>query len=168
MQKAIFLDRDDTIIIDKIDLHKPEDIEYFPDTKAALSLLYEKGYVLFIVTNQSGIGRGLFTHEDVAAVHHQIQKDVQSWGLPPFLDIAYCPHGSWEGCNCRKPKSGLVLELIEKWNIAPEKSYMIGDRIRDAEAGYNAGTKGAILGEKEKDERFPNFTTLLEFAQYVS
>jgi D-glycero-D-manno-heptose 1,7-bisphosphate phosphatase len=168
MQKAIFLDRDDTIIIDKIDLHKPQDIEYFPDTKAALSLLHQKGYVLFIVTNQSGIARGLFTHQDVAAVHHQIQQDVQSWGLPTFLDIAYCPHGSWENCECRKPKSGLVLDLIEKWNISPEQSYMIGDRIRDAEAGYGAGTKGAILGKKETDHRFPNFTTLLEFAQYVS
>lgn len=165
--RAIFLDRDDTIIQDKIDLFRPEEVAYFEDTFGALKLLRQKGYQLFVVTNQSGVGRGLFTEADVHAVHSQIQADVQAAGLPPFEAFVYCPHHKEAGCLCRKPEPEMILKLAKEHNIDLSKSYMIGDRTRDAEAGHRAGARGAIIGQKEHDERFPNFDTLTDFAKWV-
>lgn len=167
MNKAIFLDRDDTIILDKIDLFKPQEVAYFEDTFEALALLRQKGYKLFVVTNQSGVGRGLFTETDVKAVHHKIQTDVQAAGLPPFEAFIYCPHHKEAGCHCRKPSPRMVLTLAKEHNINLSDSYMIGDRIRDAEAGHKAGAAGAIIGQKEHDDRFPSFNTLTDFARFV-
>lgn len=163
-RKAIFLDRDGTIILDKNYLHRVEDLEYFPDTFKALALLQQLGYELFVVTNQSGVGRGYFSLEAVYVVHKQMQNDMRGEKLKPFEDFAICPHGPDDDCACRKPKGQMILDLIEKHHIKAEASYMVGDKVIDAEAGVNAGVKGVMVRSKPAKD-FPNFKNLLEFAQ---
>ncbi|MFL5783270.1 MAG: D-glycero-alpha-D-manno-heptose-1,7-bisphosphate 7-phosphatase [Bacteriovoracaceae bacterium] len=165
-RKAIFLDRDGTLILDKNYLSRVEDMEYFPDTLKALHLLQQLGYDLFIVTNQSGVGRGYFALESVYVIHRQLQNDLREQKLSPFKDFAICPHSPDEGCECRKPSGQMILDLMKKYNISAEHSWMIGDKIIDAEAGKNAGIKSALVRMDSKD--FPSFKTLLDFAQSLN
>ena len=153
--KAIFLDRDGTLIIDKHYLSSPEQVEYLPGTKEALEIFKDKGFELFLVTNQSGVGRGFFTHEDVHKVHEKIQKDLTLWGTP-FKDIIYCPHTPEDNCNCRKPKPGMLNTLIEKWGIDRKESYMIGDKESDVLAGENAKIKGILITSEKNLLNFSN------------
>ncbi len=147
--KAIFLDRDGTIIIDKHYLADPKDIEYLPHTQEALILLAKQGFHFFLVTNQSGIGRGYFTENQMHQVHAQIKQDLKHWGTP-LQDIAFCPHLPANNCTCRKPKPGMLLSLIQKWSINPGQSFMIGDKPLDTQAGLAAGVKSYLLS-KERD-----------------
>jgi histidinol-phosphate phosphatase family protein len=163
-RKAIFLDRDGTLILDKNYLSRVEDMEYFPDTLKALSLLQSLGYDLFVVTNQSGVGRGYFSLESVYVIHRQFQNDLREQKLSPFKDFAICPHSPDDKCECRKPSGKMIRDLMEKFNISPEHSWMIGDKIIDAEAGKDAGIKSAIVRHNESKD-YPYFKTLLEFAQ---
>lgn len=149
--------------MDKHYLSKPEDVEFFPDSLKALKILQDLGYELFIVTNQSGVGRGYFSFESVYEVHKEIQNLMRNGGLAPFKDFAICPHSPDESCECRKPSGQMITELIEKHSISPEKSFMIGDKIIDPEAGKAAGVQG-ILVRKQKKSEFPYFETLIDFA----
>ncbi len=162
-RKAIFLDRDGTLILDKNYLSRVEDMEYFPDTLKALSLLQGMGYELFLVTNQSGVGRGYFSLESVYVIHRQLQNDLREQKLSPFKDFAICPHSPDDKCECRKPSGKMIRDLMEKHNISPDDSWMIGDKVIDAESGKDAGIKSAIIRHESKD--FPHFKTLLDFAQ---
>ena len=162
--KAIFLDRDGTLILDKEYLSKVEEIEYFEDSKEALEVFHQKGYKLFLVTNQSGIARGLFNEESVHLVHQQIQKDLEEWGIPPFKEIVFCPHVPEDNCSCRKPMPEMVEKLISKWKIEQSSSYMVGDKLSDPEAGLSLKVTG-ILVRGRTDSRFSSFETLLEFAK---
>lgn len=163
-RKAVFLDRDGTLIVDKNYLSRVEDMEYFPDTLKALQLIQSKGYELFIVTNQSGVGRGYFSLEAVYVIHRQLQNDLREHKLSPIRDFAICPHSPDEGCECRKPKGQMITDLLNKYNLSAEHSWMVGDKSIDAEAGKNAGVNSAIIRHTDSKE-FPSFKTLLEFAQ---
>ena len=167
--KAVFLDRDDTIIVDKINQYKPDEIEYFQDTWQALKVIQDKGYALFMVTNQSGVTKGLFDTVDVQLMHNRIERDMMAQGLEPFHDILFCPaHDHNDKHNWRKPKPGMIEELCLKWKVDKSQSFMLGDKIRDAESGHNAGLKEShLIGQKAKDDRFRNFDTLSDFADYL-
>ncbi len=162
-RKAIFLDRDGTLILDKNYLSRVEDMEYFPDTMKALQLLQQLGFELFLVTNQSGVGRGYFSLESVYVIHRQLQNDMRAQKLSPFKDFAICPHSPDEGCECRKPSGKMIKDFVEKYNLSAEHCWMIGDKIIDAEAGKNAGIKSAIIRHHESKD-YPYFKTLLDFA----
>lgn len=138
-------------------------MEYFPDTLKALSLFQQMGYELFVVTNQSGVGRGYFSMESVYVIHKQLQNDLREQKLSPFKDFAICPHSPDDNCDCRKPSGKMIKELMDKHHISAEDSYMIGDKVIDAEAGKNAGINGIIVRHKPSGD-FPYFKTLLEFA----
>lgn len=166
MKKAVFLDRDGTIIVDKNYLQKTEDIEYFPDTFAALSLMQKKGYDLFIITNQSGIGRALFSEKVVDQIHQKIQERMISEGLHPFKEILYCPHTPSDHCSCRKPHPEMIEKMIKKWQINRSLSYMIGDKLIDAECGKNAQINGVLLCLT--DPHFTTYPNLLSFAKSLS
>lgn len=166
MKKAVFLDRDGTIIIDKNYLQKLEDIEYFPDTFSALSLMQKKGYDLFIITNQSGIGRSLFPESVVDQIHQKIQKDMVLEGLLPFKDILYCPHAPSDHCSCRKPHPEMIEKMVKKWQINRSLSYMIGDKLIDAECGKNAQINGVLLNLT--DPLYKTYPNLLSFAKSLS
>lgn len=138
-------------------------MEYFPDTMKALKLLEQLGYELFVVTNQSGVGRGYFSLENVYVIHKQLQNDLREQKLVTFKDFAICPHSPDDKCECRKPSGKMIKDLMEKHHISPEHSYMVGDKLIDAEAGKNAGIQG-ILVRHQHGADFPFFKTLLDFA----
>lgn len=139
-------------------------MEYFSDTMKALQLFQQLGYDLFVVTNQSGVGRGYFSLESVYVIHKQLQNDLRMNKLNPFKDFAICPHSPDDQCDCRKPLGKMITSLIEKYHLNPDECYMVGDKIIDAQAGENAGIKGIVVrGHIHQD--FPHFKTLLEFAQ---
>jgi histidinol-phosphate phosphatase family protein len=168
--KAIFLDRDGTIIWDKNYLASPSDIEYYPDTLSALKLMIQKGYKLYIITNQSGVGRGYFTLKTVEEIHRVIDQDLVSHGLPAFSGWGICPHAPDENCSCRKPSPKLILEFMKKDKIDPKNSWMVGDKLIDAECGIKASIRGALVRESSLSQttEYPFFKTLLEFAQSLA
>jgi len=152
------------VIIDKNYLSRVEDISYFPDSFAAIKLLQEMGYELFIVTNQSGVGRGYFDLENVYQIHKQLQNDLRGQNLRPYIDFAICPHAPDEQCQCRKPSGQMIKDLIEKYHLNPDECFMVGDKDIDAEAGKNAGITGVTIRSKKVGD-FLHYKNLLEFAQ---
>lgn len=139
-------------------------MEYFLDTMKALQIFQQLGFELFVVTNQSGVGRGYFSMESVYVIHRQLQNDLRENKLNPFKDFAICPHAPDEKCDCRKPSGKMIRELMEKHKVNPEGSYMVGDKLIDAEAGKNAGIQGVLVRHLSSPD-YPSFKTLLEFAQ---
>ncbi len=139
-------------------------MEYFPDTFKALQIFQQLGFELFVVTNQSGVGRGYFSLEAVYVIHRQLQNDLRENKLEPFKDFAICPHAPDENCQCRKPSGFMIKELITKYHINPGQSYMVGDKMIDAQAAKDAGVQGILVRHTSSTE-YPSFKTLLEFAQ---
>lgn len=139
-------------------------MEYFPDTLKALQIFQQLGFEIFVVTNQSGVGRGYFSLENVHVIHRQLQNDLRANKLAPFKDFAICPHAPDDSCDCRKPSGKMIKELIFRHKIFPSSSYMVGDKLIDAEAGKDAGVQG-ILVRHATSKDYPSFKTLLEFAQ---
>jgi D-glycero-D-manno-heptose 1,7-bisphosphate phosphatase len=132
----------------------------------AIQILQKLGYELFVVTNQSGVGRGYFALENVYVIHRQLQNDLRENKLHPFKEFAICPHSPNDICDCRKPSGKMIFDLIEKHHINPDLSYMVGDKLIDAEAGRNAGIQGVLVRHTHKED-FPSFKTLLEFAHHL-
>lgn len=163
-QKAIFFDRDNTLIIDSNYMHKIEQLRFFDDTFSALEIIKQKNYLLFMVTNQSGIGRGYFTVEQMHEFNNHMLCEFEKNNIH-FESIAYCPHAPEDNCLCRKPHPTLINELIEKYDIDKSSSFMVGDKICDAEAGMNAGIQGVLL--KKNDQRFLSFDSLSDFANFL-
>lgn len=161
--KAVFFDRDGTLIVDKNYLYDPHDIEYYPDTFKALRMIQELGYDIFIITNQSGVGRGYFEMKDVEIVHRRLQDDIKSQNLKNYQEIKTCPHHPEQNCDCRKPSPRLITEMIEKYKISKNDSYMLGDKLSDAQAGKNAGIQGVIVRSSPK-EGYPFYKSLIDFA----
>ncbi len=143
--KAIFVDRDGTIIFDHGYIKGPEKVDLLPKAKEAIDLLKRSGFMVFITTNQSGVGRGMMTSKDVEKVNTRLLELLS----PRSVDgILICEHSPEENCNCRKPKTGLVEPVIKKYNIDAARSYSIGDKDSDKELGNNIGGTGIKLGEK--------------------
>ena len=144
MIKAIFLDRDGTIIYEKpgVYLSRPQQVRLYKSTQPALTLLSKSGFKLFIVSNQSGIGRGYFTEKEVNAVHVHLLKLLKPARIE---EIVFCPHAPDEKCPCRKPQPKMGLDLIKKYHIDPKMSYMIGDKKADVEFGRAIGCKTVLV-----------------------
>lgn len=156
--KAVFLDRDGTLIEEVNYLSRVEDLQFFPYTKKVAELLKENGFFVIVITNQSGIGRGIFEESAMHEIHEKIQNE-----LGGQIDAFYfCPHLPDAGCRCRKPKTEMIERAAERFSIDLEKSWMIGDKVMDVGAGFNAGTRTALVltghGKSEvgKLERQPN------------
>lgn len=148
-QKAIFLDRDGTLIEDANYLHRVEDLRFFSYTEKAVELLKENGFLVIVVTNQSGIGREIFDDDSMHEIHKEIQKK-----LGGKIDAFYfCPHLPDAGCTCRKPNTGMIENASENFKIDFKNSWMVGDKAIDVETGSNAGIKTTLVltgyGEKE-------------------
>lgn len=163
-RKAIFFDRDDCLIINKHYLSDPSQVEYFKDTFSSLKRLLENNFDLFIVTNQSGIGRGFFTKEQMDSVHSKILQDFKAHQIE-IKDIAFCPHTPEDHCECRKPSGFMIDSLCTKYQIDKSGSYMIGDKISDAQSGENAKVQGCLI--YNKDAKYPSFSSLSEFVDFV-
>ncbi len=159
-KKAVFLDRDGTLIIDKHYLHSPDEVEFLPDAFSALQAIRDKGYHLFMVTNQSGIGRGMFKEADMHRVHERIISDLAEENIV-LEDVAFCPHAPDDGCDCRKPAPKMILDLMKRHNI--ENGFMIGDKPIDAQAGIAAGIEGVHL--TQGDSEYTKVESLTKFAE---
>lgn len=147
MNKAVFLDRDGTIINNVPYLNNYKKIEYLPSVfKVFQSLKKDFGFLLVIVTNQSGIKRGLINLEQLDQIHDVIKKDFKEKADIEFDGIYFCPHLD-EGCLCRKPEPGMLLQASKDLNIDLSQSIIVGDSMRDVEAGERAGCREAFLIE---------------------
>lgn len=144
MNRAIFLDRDGTLIAEKNYLHRPEDVHLFPATSAALKSLSDAGFRLFIVSNQSGVGRGYFTLADVDNVNRYLCSMLAKGGVH-FEKIYIAPEKPDEPSHGRKPSPQFLFDARDEFGIDIAASYFIGDKLSDLECGWNAGVKKCIL-----------------------
>ncbi|MBK9293054.1 MAG: HAD family hydrolase [Oligoflexia bacterium] len=144
MKKAVFLDRDGTIIRDMVYLNDPAKIEIFPESYEAIRLLNEHGYIIIVATNQSGVARGI-VKESVLKEINQIIADKLKEQNAIITDTYYAPDAVDSGSFNRKPEPGMLLEAAKKYEIDLKNSWMVGDRMTDVEAGLRAGCKSILL-----------------------
>jgi D-glycero-D-manno-heptose 1,7-bisphosphate phosphatase len=159
MTKAIFLDRDGVLnrelghYVTSVD-----DFEVLPTVPAALLLAAKSGYLLIIISNQGGVAKGLYTMEQVLEMHAKLEFEANKMGVH-IAEGYYCPHHpDVEPCLCRKPQSLMVQQAIERFDIDPKLSFMIGDKQRDMEAAEGAGVKGVLM---------PSNTNLLDVMKRI-
>ena len=178
---AVFLDRDGTLNEDPGYISDPEEVVLFSDTGDALALLKKYGFLLIVISNQSGIARGLMKSEDVDAVNEKINQILSEYKVK--IDaFYYCPahpdYSSEEECECRKPSPKLLLEAASEFNVDLQSSYFIGDTIADIQCGKNAGIKTILVktgkGEEsfsilQKENNFPTFVAenLLNASKFI-
>ena len=155
MNKAIFLDRDGTINIEKHYLFRKEDFEFIDGVPQALRELRKKGYLLILITNQSGIARGFYTLTDMEELHKYMQNKLSKFNAQ-FDDIFFCPHhpdatiAQYRAkCQCRKPQTGMFELARKKYNIDMQNSYAIGDRERGLIPADLLGAKCILLDAVE-------------------
>jgi D-glycero-D-manno-heptose 1,7-bisphosphate phosphatase len=142
------LDRDGTIIVDRGYLADPDGVTLLPGAIDAMKALRAQGYALVVVSNQSGIARGLIREEEHAKVAARVVEVCAREGAP--IDAAYyCPHGPDDGCSCRKPAPGMLLDAAREHGIDLTASLIVGDKASDLEAGRAAGCKTAYLGSED-------------------
>ncbi len=144
MNQAVFLDRDGTINEEKEYLYQPEKLVIFPGAGAALRQLQTAGFDLFIVTNQSGIGRGYYTQADMEAVHRRLVQELGREGVS-FQKIYFSPEAPDQPSRSRKPSPQLLFDARDEFGLDLGRCYMVGDKLIDLECGWNAGVKKSLL-----------------------
>ena len=146
--KAVFFDRDGTLNVDIHYLHRPEDFVWIPGAKEAIQYVNERGYLAFLVTNQSGVARGYYPESDVVKVYDWMNAELAKLGA--HLDgMRYCPHHPEaalpeyrQACHCRKPQPGMVEDLCAQYDLDKSQCYFVGDSEGDMACAANAGVKG--------------------------
>ncbi|OWP26376.1 histidinol phosphatase [Fusobacterium polymorphum] len=171
MKKAIFLDRDGTINVEKDYIYKSEDLVFEEGTIEALKTFKNLGYILIVISNQSGIARGYFTEEDLNIFNNNMNEILKRNGIE-IIEFYCCPHhpdgiGEYKKvCECRKPNNKMIEDAIKKYNIAREKSYMIGDKTSDIGAGLKSNLKTVLVktgyGLKDMEKIDKNETLVCE------
>ena len=156
--KAVILDRDGTLNRDSGYVNKTDDLELFPETLPALKKLSSAGYILIIITNQSGVGRGYFTLADVRKFNRRLVKILAEGGVC-VAKIYICPHRPEAGCRCRKPETLLFEKAIREFKIDTALSWTVGDKETDSEAAKRAGIRPLQLGRDVKN--------LLEASEFI-
>lgn len=186
MKRAVFLDRDGTINVEKDYLYRVEDFEFVVGAPEAIRLLNDTGALVVVVTNQSGVARGYYTEDDVETLHSHIARELEKFGA--HVDAwFYCPHhpagkGSYSlPCRCRKPLPGMLLDASRRLDIDLKTSVMIGDKLADVEAATAAGCRPVLVrsgyGASEElrlpidvevyDDLLAAVTALIEFTDLV-
>jgi len=162
MHKAVFLDRDGTIVEDVGYMNLPSQIQFIPGSIEAIKMLNEAGYKVVVITNQAGVAKGLINEDMLQTIDKTLHKWILNGGA--HLDgVYYCPHHPEYGvypykqvCECRKPHPGLIKRAEKDLKIDLSQSFMIGDKATDVEAGKRAGIKTVFVttgkGQKEKDK----------------
>lgn len=148
MNKAIILDRDGTINIDYGYVHKIDDFKYIDGAIEGLKILNDLGYILIIVTNQSGIGRGYFSIDEYEILNNYMIDSLSKENI--IISRVYmCPHTDKDNCECRKPKLKLFYQAIKDFNIDINNSYVIGDKERDLAICQEENINGILLSDEE-------------------
>lgn len=151
MRRAVFLDRDGTIIEDTGYVHECDKVRLLPGVGEAIRRLNERGFRVIVISNQAGVARGFFTEDDVRAVNRLVLEELGKGGA--LIDgIYYCPHHVdgvvpeyKRACDCRKPGTAMIEQAVDDFGIDLANSYFIGDRPSDIEAGRRAGCKTILL-----------------------
>lgn len=151
-KKVIFLDRDG--VINKRPprgeyVRRREEFEFLPGAVEALKLISQKGYRIYLITNQAGIGRGMMSEDDLKSIHQHLEEELKK-NKVKISGIYYCPHEMNENCQCRKPKPGLLLQAAKEHNLDLKDTIFIGDDERDFQMGKSVGCK-TILVKPEKN-----------------
>lgn len=180
MKRAVFIDRDGTINVEKEYLYLTEDFEFLPGATKAIRLLNQAGFLVVVVTNQSGVARGYYTEEDVLHLHRYIATQLEQEGVR-VDGWFYCPHhpsgrGSYAlPCRCRKPQPGMLLDAARRYEIDLDQSIMIGDKLVDVEAGRAAGCRSILVRTgygADEERRLPAggevFDDLLAAAEQIT
>jgi len=156
MSKVVFLDRDGVLNYDRKNFIKtPQEFILYPYTVTSLAKLKKAGFKLFIITNQSGVGRGIITMENLNLIHNKLFLTFTSFGV--YIDDIYvCPHHPKAGCICRKPSTFMYQKALSEHNLLPSVCYCIGDRPSDIEAGNRMGYP-TFLVLTGKGRRWVNF-----------
>lgn len=165
MRRAVFLDRDGTLIPDAGYLDTVQGVRLLPGVGDALRRLTEAGFVLVLITNQSGVARGYFT---LALVHEQnarLAELLHPYGVS-FAAVEVCPHHPSDGCDCRKPKAGMLTRAATRLGIGLEASFVVGDKPSDVGAARAAGCGAVALGAGVRDADF-NARDLTGAAQWI-
>jgi D-glycero-D-manno-heptose 1,7-bisphosphate phosphatase len=165
---AIFLDRDGTINIEKNYLHLAKDWEWIPGAIDALIRLKAAGYLLIVISNQAGIARGYYHESTLHELHRWVNEQLAP--VHAAIDAFYfCPHHpdfQKEDCDCRKPLPGLILRAAQEWNIDLPRSWMIGDKLSDVQAGFAAGCQNILVqtgyGAEISQDQLPQDTFIVE------
>ncbi|GEL78100.1 D-glycero-alpha-D-manno-heptose-1,7-bisphosphate 7-phosphatase [Tenuibacillus multivorans] len=169
MNKAVFLDRDGVINEVKTKrvkfVNRPEDLYILDGVPEAIKKLNKAGYEVFVVTNQGGVGLGYMTEEQLDEIHEHMAKELAKQGAH-LTEIMACTHAPHENCYCRKPNPQMLLDLIEDYDIDIMKSYMIGDRDPDIEAGNAAGIKSLMVTDTTP-EAYKSFENLSEATDWI-
>lgn len=142
--RAVFLDRDGTLIEEKEYLHRPEAVVIFPGAVAALKKLQDAGYLLILVTNQSGVGRGYFTLADVERVHAHLAQELAREGVR-LSKIHIAPEAPDQPSRGRKPSPQFLFDARDEFGLDLAQSFMIGDKLIDLECGWNSEVKKSLL-----------------------
>ena len=167
MTRAVFLDRDGTLNEEVGHITRPEALRLLPNAARAIRLLAQHDYRLIVITNQSGIARGLLTEQDLSQINLKLQSELASEGA--FIEaIYYCPHhpeGEVEiyrrDCDCRKPEPGMLFRAASDLSICLEESFVIGDRYYDIEMAQAAGARGILVltGHGKIETEDPDFSS---------
>jgi D-glycero-D-manno-heptose 1,7-bisphosphate phosphatase len=145
-RRAMFLDRDGVLMEDVGYPRRVEDVRLLPGVGQALRRLRNAGFLLVVISNQAGIGRGIITPQAARAVHERLVELLAQEGVV-LDDFRYCPHHPDDGCRCRKPSPAMLLDAAGDLDIDTSASFMIGDKESDVEAGRRAGCRTILFGE---------------------
>jgi D-glycero-D-manno-heptose 1,7-bisphosphate phosphatase len=143
-KKTVFFDRDGTLIVNQHYLNDPELIVYLPGAFAALALLRDAGFQFVMVTNQSGIAKGIVSEENMHEIHRRMVEKFREHRIE-FAGIYFSPHASDSNHEMRKPNPGMLLQADRDLGVDFSKSWMVGDNISDVEAGHRAGCRSVYL-----------------------
>lgn len=154
-RRAVFLDRDGVLVVPEVRggrsfaPQRLEDLHLYPEAKAALDRLQDSGYLLVVVTNQPDVGKGLISRITMEQMHKRLLQEL------PIDRIEVCCHIQTEGCTCRKPKPGMLLNAAHECGIDLKNSFMVGDRASDVEAGLSVGCKTIFIDLGHASEKKP-------------
>ncbi len=149
-RKAVFLDRDGTLVPDRGYLADPRGIELLPGVAEGLRTLMNAGFLLVVVTNQSGVGRGMFPMAAIEAQHQRLSQLLADRGVE-LAGIEVCPHCPEDDCDCRKPRPGMLLRAARRLHLDLSSCFMVGDRCTDVQAGAAVGCRTVLVGAGEGD-----------------
>ncbi len=172
---AVFLDRDDTINIDYGYVFEKEKLVFMPGAVEAIKKLNDAGFLIFVVTNQSAVARGYCSEQEVVAFHEHMEKQLQTTGAS--VDAYYfCPHHPDFGdekyrryCKCRKPENGMFDMAVNDFEFDVERSWMVGDKIRDIQFGIKSGLRTILIGNEHHENLISDFfqPSLLKAAEVI-
>lgn len=159
-RRYVLLDRDGTLNVEKHYLSDPAELELMPGVAEGLKLLKKNGFGLVVISNQSGIGRGLLRRDEVEAIHTRLRQLLQTAGVA-IDGIYYCPHSPEEHCNCRKPSPALIHQAAAELHFNPTDSFVIGDKCSDIEMGKRVNAVTILVltgyGKQQQTDHTPDF-----------